>query len=87
MEVQDSLRNSNGGKILLRPSSSYNNLWGRVAFRIWQTPYQTSMTELFTVNSKRPKHVEYFRKKAPLQMFEWNSNAPPIRGTVNVGCR
>ena len=39
---------------------------------------QTSTLELFYKNSQRPKDVNYFRKKAPSQMFDWIPNAFPI---------
>ena len=45
---------------------------------------QTSTMELFYKKSQWPKDIDYFRRKAPLQMLEWILNAPPI---VNVGCR
>ena len=38
----------------------------------------TSMMELFCENSQWPKDLEYFGKKAPLQMFEEITNAPSI---------
>ena len=41
--------------------------------------------ELLCENSQRPKHVDYFCKKAPPQMFHWIPNTPLIGGTVNVG--
>ena len=34
--------------------------------------------ELFCKNSQPPKHVNYFRKKAPLQMFDEIPNVTPI---------
>ena len=37
-----------------------------------------STLELFYKNSQRPKDVNYFRKKAPSQMFDWIPNAFPI---------
>ena len=39
---------------------------------------QTSTMELFCENSQRPKEVDYFRKKAPPQMFHWILNEPSI---------
>ena len=39
---------------------------------------QTTTIEFFWKNSQQPKDLDYFRKKAPPQMFNWILNAPPI---------
>ena len=37
---------------------------------------RTSTMELFCENSERPLAINYFRKKAPSQMFDWTLNTP-----------
>ena len=45
---------------------------------------QTSKMELFCENSQRPKDVNYLRKKAPPQMFDWIPNAPPTGKVLQI---
>ena len=52
-----------------------------------QTSCPISTIELFCENSQRSQHVDYFRKEAPPQMFDWIPDAPPIEGIVNVGSK
>ena len=40
--------------------------------------------ELFCENSQRPKDVDYFRKKAPPQMFDWIPDVPPIEKVLQI---
>ena len=42
--------------------------------------------ELSCEKNQRLKHVDYFCKKAPLQMIGWTSNVPLIEG-VGIGSR
>ena len=48
---------------------------------------QTFRMVLLCENNRRPQQVDYFRKKAQPQIFDWIPNAPPIRGAVKVGWR
>ena len=41
-------------------------------------PYRTSMKDLFWENIERPKDVNYYRKNAPSQIFDWVLNTPLI---------
>ena len=75
---------SSGRKLLLRPSSSYNELLGRVGFR--NLLNILSKIQDGAVLPKQPiaLHVDYICKKISPQMFDWIPNASPVGGTVNV---
>ena len=76
------LHNPSGGKLLLRPPASSNELLGRVLFRTLSNIYDQVFLRIWPTNLRR----DCFLKNSSAAMFDWVLNTPP-KGAINVKCR